>query len=62
MQNDDGYLVIPGDEPPDELLAAVEAEISSFPRRCGPQGHQLMKFGVKVCQCGCVPELAAVPR
>ncbi|PLB48757.1 hypothetical protein P170DRAFT_425780 [Aspergillus steynii IBT 23096] len=48
MQNDDGYLVIPGDEPPDDLLAAVEAEISSPPRRCGPNGQQLMKFGVKL--------------
>ncbi|KAL4806930.1 hypothetical protein BDV18DRAFT_160092 [Aspergillus unguis] len=48
MQNDDGYLVLPGDEPPDDLLAAVEAEISSLPRRCGPNGQQLMKFGVKL--------------
>ena len=60
MQNDDGYLVIPGDEPPDGLFAAVEAEISSSPRRCGPNGQELMKFGAKVCPCGRVPELMLV--
>lgn len=60
MQNDDGYLVIPGDEPPDDLLAAVEAEISSPSRRCGPNGQQLMKFGVKVCRFGCARELVQV--
>ncbi|BCR99759.1 uncharacterized protein AKAW2_50101S [Aspergillus luchuensis] len=49
MQNDDGYLVISGENPPDDLLAAVEAEISSsFPRRCGPNGQQLMKFNAKL--------------
>lgn len=61
MQNDDGYLVISGERPPDDLLAAVEAEISSsFPRRCGLNGQQLMKFNAKVCSYGRVPELIPV--
>ncbi|KAL4817224.1 hypothetical protein BDW67DRAFT_183895 [Aspergillus spinulosporus] len=47
MQNDDGYLIIPGDEPPNELLIAVETEISSSSGKCGPNGKQLMQFGVK---------------
>ncbi|KAL4924382.1 uncharacterized protein BDV17DRAFT_284757 [Aspergillus undulatus] len=50
MQNDDGYLIISGDEPPNDLLIAVETEISSSPRKCGPNGQQLMQFGVKLPQ------------
>ncbi|KAJ0415993.1 hypothetical protein BJY00DRAFT_317331 [Aspergillus carlsbadensis] len=47
MQNDDGYLIISGDEPPNDLLIAVETEISSSPQKCGPNGQLLMQFGVK---------------
>lgn len=48
MQHDNGYLVISGDEPSDDLLNAVEAEILLYPRKCGEKGQQLMHFGVKV--------------
>lgn len=52
MQNDDGFLIVPGDAPPDGLLIEVETEISSTKspslRRRGKKCQELMCYGLKV--------------
>lgn len=47
MQNDDGYVIVRGETPPDDLLAAAETEIASG--KCGEKCRDLMEYGFKVC-------------
>lgn len=45
--NDDGFIIVKGEIPPDDLVAAAEAEIASG--ECGNKCQDLMKYGFKVC-------------
>ncbi|OGM39419.1 hypothetical protein ABOM_012117 [Aspergillus bombycis] len=52
MQSDEGFVIVPGDEPSDDLIQAVTEEVShnehSSPKGCGPKCHELMGYGVKL--------------